>query len=290
MDFAELMRDGIEELANSECYRSEVGQDWNPFDEAIVQVGAPSGKAERIGELESLDLTLRRVKALQLWCVRMKRDICNQVLALAEGFELEYDEEKLLRAAAWLWNRRGIKKLEAEPAEDGLAYIGECLRKIGIREFDIVQALRPHGMAGEGLSVQFTIPDVLGMFEVRFPFRHWDLSRDNPLYGGDIVPGKYKENSPFPMQMQVCYTSPINDGVINGLFCGWYFAELKRNWEALDFDEVRKFYAPQKVVDGVVWEKKKEHGVECEYRTGVSEVQYYALVKEAHDRMLRRIR
>ena len=135
----------------------------------------------------------------------------------------------------------------------------------------------------ESLDVSFTIPESLGVWGLCIPLStEWKPSLHEYF-------GKYKESSPYPMQMSITYISPTNESLIQSVMSAWTFEDMARQWFAFDMRSHRKRqYMPYKVdEEGYVWEKKHDHVLGWfEERTNMTEQEYMSYVRKYHNDMI----
>lgn len=250
----------------------------------------PEKRQEHIDELESIDNDVRKLfelKNMATWAIDLAR---QRVKDISLHFATEYDSDRLVRSANWyfrnvshLKDECGREPQESDCAEDGLAYIEECLGKaLGEQQLYRIVDVR-YGTSRESLEVSFTIPESLGVWALCMPLStEWKPSLHEYL-------GRYKESSPYPMQMSITYTSPTSGSLIQSVMNAWTFEDMARQWFTFDMQSHRqRQYMPYKVdEEGYVWKKVGDPILSgLEMKTDVTEQEYMSYVRKYHNDMI----
>jgi hypothetical protein len=239
--------------------------------------------------LEMIDYDVRKLVVMRAMVNTMIEEARERVAEIAMHFSEEYDIEKVKKAAHWFFlNVSKVKDLDKEfleesCAEDGLAYIDECLHKaLGEQQLFKVVDVR-YQAYNEGVVVSFTIPECLGVWRLNMPFA--------TIYKPSVQDyfGKYNEKCPFPLQMSISYSSPRSDDFIQTIMSAWSFHDMSKKWFMFNMEEHRKKqYLPYKIDDdGYVWKKIYNSTLGYyESRTAFTEREWMDLMREWHNKML----
>lgn len=300
--YIDTLKEELDEISKSEkgFYRGDMenGDEWNDYIGSLPKWGEmascqvtlePEKRQEHENELEALDNDMRKLMETRSIVNLLIKNVRDRVAEIATHFSEEYDIEKVRKSANWFF--RNISKVkdwgreipEESCAEDGLAYIEECLRKaLGEQQLFKVVDVR-YQASYEGMTVSFTIPECLGVWRLEMPFA--TIHKPSTL---DYF-GKYNEKCPFPLQMSISYSSPKLYNVINTVMSAWSFHDLSKKWFAFNMEEHRrKQYLPYKVdEDGYVVEKL--HDIRLGYyesRSELNEKQWMDLMRERHNKMI----
>lgn len=296
------LKEELDEISKSEngFYRDDMenGDEWNDYIDSMPKWGEmasrqvtlePEKRQEHENELEALDNDMRKLMEAKSIVNLLIKNIRGRVAEIATHFSEEYDIEKVRKSANWFF--RNVSKVKdwgreipaEDCAEDGLAYIEECLHK-ALGEQQLFKVVDVRYMASyEGMTVSFTIPECLGVWRLEMPFATTHKPSVHDYFG------KYNEKCPFPLQMSISYSSPRSDDFIQTVMSAWSFHDMSKKWFALDLNKFRKEqYLPYKVdEDGYVVEKL--HDIRIGYyesRSELNEKQWMDLMREWHNKMI----
>jgi len=271
---------------------------WNDYVESLPKWSdmvrkelklEPEKRQDYEKTLEMLDYDVRKLVAMREMVNTMIEEARERVSEIATHFSEEYDIEKVQKAAHWFF--RNVSKVKdwgreipaEDCAEDGLAYIEECLHK-ALGEQQLFKVVDVRYMASyEGMTVSFTIPECLGVWRLEMPFATTHKPSMHDYFG------KYNEKCPFPLQMSISYSSPRSDDLIQTVMSAWSFHDMSKQWFSFNMEEHRrKQYLPYKIDDdGYVWERIRDPKLGYyESRTEFTEKEWMDLMREWHNKMI----
>ena len=297
--FVEYAKKSIEEIGNGNGFNEvdeSIGNciDGIPSWKEMMEDGKlspePSKRHEHEKELEEIDSDVCRLVAMEHAIQDIILAARERVGEIARRFSTEYDKDMVVKAANWYFRNVSHAKdecgqlpSEEECAKDGITYIAKCLQSaLGEQQlFRIVDVRYEAG--NEGMYVSFTIPECLGVWELHMPFATvWKPSLK------DYV-GRRGEDSPFPLQVRICYRSPRSDCFVKTIMSAWSFHDLSRKWFMLDMDAHRKSqYLPTSVSENgrVIDECYDRRIGKYEMESDLTVDEWMRNMREWHSRML----
>ena len=168
-EIMEKARELIEDIAENEALHVKDIRELAQYGNHLGNVEIPSTREGCIAMLESADADARRMMDIKDRMDELLYETKGLVYKLAEAFPPSYDAERLVKAAKWFLVNVAKKKVsfpEAEMAEDGMAYLDECVRKaLGEQQLFKIAAVMQCSSFAE-IHVVFTIPETLGVWEL----------------------------------------------------------------------------------------------------------------------------